>query len=133
MNRRWSQGVLARRWRSLYRNGSEVTEHSGTASRAKVIGGRVERNRRHKASADQLSRTMNAVSTSAVGEKTVVANANKFRWKHVQQKAAEELVDMEIESLLGVPVGIVAITKGNARAVKREDSGVADGDTAALP
>jgi len=46
----------------------------------------------------------------------------------MQQEAAQELVDIEGEPLVGIAVCVVAIAEADLLAVEREDPGVADGD-----
>jgi len=83
---------------------------------------------RRKPLADQPTGELDAVSACTVCEKAVVADANEPRWKHMQQKAAEELVGIQGKELLGVAVRIVAIAEADPLTVEADDPGVADGD-----
>lgn len=89
---------------------------------------REERNGRKKTSTDESTRKIDAVSARAVGEKAVVSDANQPRRKDVQQKAAEELVDVQSEGLLGVAMRVVAIAEADAFSVEPDDPGVTDGN-----
>lgn len=93
-----------------------------------MVIGRGRRDRRKKTSSDQLTREIDATSTGAVREKAVIADADQSRWQHMEQEAAQELVDIESQKLLGVAVCIVAIAEADTLAVERDDPGVADGD-----
>lgn len=93
-----------------------------------MVIGRKLRERWKKAFADQLPRHFDALSAFTVCEKAVIADADQSRRQHMQQEAAEELVDIQGEKLFGVAVRIVAIAEGDALAVEGDDPGVADGD-----
>ena len=77
---------------------------------------------------DQLPSELDAARPDAVRKKAVVADADQSRRQHMRQKAAEELVDVEGEQLLGVAVCVVSIAEADAFAVEGDDPGVADGD-----
>ncbi len=93
-----------------------------------MIIGLWRRDRRKKTPPDQLTGQIDVPSAGAVGEKAVVTDADQSRREHMQQKAAQELVDLEGQQLLGVAVCVVAIAETDALAVEGDDSGVADGD-----
>jgi hypothetical protein len=86
------------------------------------------RNGRNKTSADQPTSQLDVTGAYAVGEKAVVTDADQSRRQHVQQKAAEELVDVESEELFAIAMCIVAIAERDTLPVERDDPGVADGD-----
>lgn len=64
----------------------------------------------------------------AVREEAVGTDTDESGRKHVEKKAAKELVGVEGEQLLGIAVRVVAISKADLPAIERDDPGVADGD-----
>ena len=93
-----------------------------------MIAERSRRDRENEALTDEPACEVDAASAYAIREKAVVADANEPGREHVQQKAPEELVDVESEELLGVAVCVVAIAEADTLAVEGDDAGVADGD-----
>jgi len=81
---------------------------------------------------DHLPREIDAASAGTVGEKAVIADADQSRGQHMQQEAAQELVDIEGQKLLGVAVCVVAIAEADTLAIERDDAGVADGDAVSV-
>jgi hypothetical protein len=97
-----------------------------------VIVGRGRGDRRKETPSDELTREIDAASAGTVCEKAVIADADQSGRQHMQQEAAQELVDIEGEKLLGVAVCVVAIAEADAVAVKGDDPGVADGDAVSV-
>lgn len=83
---------------------------------------------RKKAPSDQMTGQNDALSTGAVGEKAVIADADQAGGQHMEQEAAEELIDLQGEPFLGIALSVVAMTEADALAVEGDDTGVADGD-----
>ena len=51
--------------------------------------------RRKETRSDQLPREIDAASAGTVGEKAVITDADQSRGQHMQQEAAQELVDID--------------------------------------
>jgi hypothetical protein len=72
-----------------------------------VVVGRGWWDRRKETPSDPLPREIDAASAGTVGEKAVIADADQSRGQHMPQEAAQELVDIEGQKLLGVAVCVV--------------------------
>ena len=79
---------------------------------------------------EQLTRSRDVLDAPAVGERTVVADAMEAAGQHVDEEAADELVDGERHQLGAVaPLRpIVLPPEGHAGVVERDEPAVGDGD-----
>jgi hypothetical protein len=67
-------------------------------------------------------------SPPPVGEEAKVANADKAFGKHMQEEAAQELIEGEGQHFLLIVMSAVAPAKGNLVIDERNESMIGDGD-----
>src|SRR5271168_4452749 len=80
---------------------------------------------------EQLTGTSDVPGPAAIGEQTVMADAVEPTWQHVDQEAADELVDGECHQLAPlVLLGAVILPfEGDTGIIERDEAAVGDGDT----
>ena len=91
--------------------GSVIDEPSSSSGGSSGLGGQVGRSSQEPEAKRQES------SAPSVGQKAEVADADEARGKHVEQEAAQELLDRQGHQALLVGVGGVSPAKGNLMAL----------------
>ncbi len=83
-------------------------------------------------SVQELSCPRKFFCSMAVGEKTVVANADETFGKHMEQKPSQKLHGVQAHRALAITVGVVFPTKGDLSVFHRHEPVVGDRDAVGI-
>lgn len=82
--------------------------------------------------ANELTSLLDVVGAGAIGQETIIANADEALRKDVHEETADELGDLELRDFVGIVIRIVTPTKGNGLVVECDDAAIGDGDTVSI-